>query len=90
MRNSLHHFAAIAIVVGWTMGVATYLPGQRAAVRPVEMQLAAQAHTRVRCENIDGVRMLAACASGVEATEIPDDQFARFDALSPDRRPYLI
>ena len=42
MRNSLHHFAAIAIAVGWTMGVATHLPGQRAAVRPAGMHLAAQ------------------------------------------------
>ena len=43
MRNSLHHFAVIAIVVGWTLGVTIHSPGQRAAARPAGMQFAAQA-----------------------------------------------
>ncbi len=43
MRNSLHHFAAIAIVVGWTLGVTTHLQGQPAVMRAGDMQLAAQA-----------------------------------------------
>ena len=36
MRNSLYHFAAIAIVVGWTLAVTAQLRGQQAAMRPAE------------------------------------------------------
>ena len=36
MRTSLHHFAVIAIAVGWTLGVNGHLSGQPAGVRPVE------------------------------------------------------
>ena len=36
MRNSLHHFAAIAIAVGWTLGVNVHLSGQQTGTRTAE------------------------------------------------------
>jgi alpha-glucosidase (family GH31 glycosyl hydrolase) len=33
VHDSLHHFAAIAIVVGWTLGFSAHAPGQQAEVR---------------------------------------------------------
>ena len=33
MHDSLHHLAAIAIVVGWTLGFSAHAPGQQAGVR---------------------------------------------------------
>jgi Glycosyl hydrolases family 31/Domain of unknown function (DUF5110) len=42
VSHSLHHFAIIAIAVGWTLGVATHSPGQRAEANSLGTQLAAQ------------------------------------------------
>jgi alpha-glucosidase len=39
----LHHFAAIAIVVGWTLGLSAQLPAQQAAVRSAETPLISEA-----------------------------------------------
>ncbi len=42
MRNALHHFAAIGIVVGW-LGFTAQSPAQQASLRPAETNFAAPA-----------------------------------------------
>jgi alpha-glucosidase (family GH31 glycosyl hydrolase) len=52
VRNSLHHFAAIAIVVGWTMGVSGHASGQQAGAPTAETSAASDSAVQPSQEEI--------------------------------------